>query len=223
MNNVLVVAPHPDDETLGVGGTLLKHISRGDKLHWLIMTHPKDNDHFSQQFVEERDRQIEMVANSYPFATHHVLDFKAAMLDSYDLSQLVGAVGKVISDIQPNIVYIPFGGDIHSDHKITFDVLLSCTKRFRFPFIKEILSYETLSETDQSPASGALIFSPTVYVDITDFLQQKLEIFLKYKTEVADHPFPRSIENISALATYRGGQVFVKNAEAFMLLRLVDC
>lgn len=222
MNTILVVAPHPDDETLGVGGALLKHAAKGDKLHWLIMTHPENNERFSPQFVKNRDNQIEAVVKRYPFVSYHILDFKAAMLDTYALSDIVEAVGKVVKEIQPNVIYIPFGGDVHSDHRITYDVLLACTKRFRAPFVEKLFCYETLSETDQSPVQGALEFIPNAYVDITDFLQEKLKVVSVYDTELADHPFPRSIENIKALATYRGGQVFVKSAEAFMLLRMVD-
>ena len=111
------------------------------------------------------------------------------------------------------IIYVNFSNDIHSDHKIVFQALISSSKNFHFPFIKKILMYETPSETDYS--CDNTVFSPNHFVDITDHIDTKLKIFSHYKSEIMKKNFPRSKKYIKALAQIRGGRVGVQFAEAF--------
>ena len=121
--------------------------------------------------------------------------------------------------VEPNIVYLPFKSDVHTDHQIAFKAAYSCTKSFRWPSIKKIVMMETLSETEFSPSTKEDGFVPNMFVDITDFIDRKIEIMKIFKGELAAHPFPRSESNIRALATLRGATIGCKYAESFMILK----
>lgn len=215
MNKILVIAVHPDDETLGCGGTLLKHKANGDEIHWLICTTIYEN----HSYYETRKKEIEKVTELYDFDSVHNLRLKTMQVDEYSMSELVGKISKVISEIKPNIIYLPFKGDVHSDHRKIFEASYSCTKSFRYPFIKKIYMMETLSETEFAPSTKEDSFIPNVFVDISDFIDKKLEIMQIFKSEIAEHPFPRNERNIKALATFRGAISGCEYAESFMLLK----
>ena len=220
MNRILVVAPHPDDETLGCAGTLLKHKKRGDELHWLIYTDMAASDQYSEAAILQRTAEINQVAARYEFKTLSQLHFAPAQLDHIAKSDLVSQASRVIQNIQPQVIYLPFRNDVHSDHEVVFDSCVAATKQFRLPCIKELLAYETLSETEFSLKPDG-VFKPNVFVDISDYLTAKLDIMSIYESESGDFPFPRSAEAIKALAKYRGVQANLTAAEAFMLLKRV--
>lgn len=216
-NKVLIIAVHPDDETLGCGGTLLKHKTKGDEIHWLICT-TIDKNH---NYYEIREKEIEEVSNLYNFDSVNNLRLKTMQVDEYTMSELVGRISKVINEVQPNIIYLPFKGDVHSDHRKIFEASYSCTKLFRYPFIKKIYMMETLSETEFAPSTKEDSFIPNVFVDISEFIEKKIEIMKVFETEIAEHPFPRSERNLRALATLRGATCGCEYAESFVLLKEV--
>ena len=82
--------------------------------------------------------------------------------------------------------------------------------------------YECISETEFGPALNENQFLPTYFVDISPYIKEKLSLMNIYKSEIGDHPFPRSIKNIEALSVFRGASVGVKNAEAFQVLKWID-
>ncbi len=218
-NKVLVIAPHPDDETLGCGGTLLKHKADGDAVHWLILTSIKEENGFAASVVETRRREIEAVSSIYGFDGVYDLDFPTMRLDETPFSRLIGSISDVFEQVEPNIVYLPFKSDVHTDHQIAFKAAYSCTKTFRCPSIKKIVMMETLSETEFAPSTKEDSFIPNMFVDITGFIDRKIEIMNHYKTEMETHPFPRSERNIRALATLRGATSGCEYAESFMILK----
>ena len=107
MNKVLVIAPHPDDETLGCGGTLLKHISEGDSVNWLIMTSMKNSDEYDANQKEAQISIINSVANAYPFKKFHQADFQTSLLDSLPKIDLIKEISNFIKTLEPNILYLP--------------------------------------------------------------------------------------------------------------------
>src|SRR5690606_29742387 len=119
------------------------------------------------------------------------------------------------------ILYLPNRSDVHTDHRIVFDAGAACAKWFRFPKVRQVLAYETLSETDAAVPYGES-FRPNVFVDITEFLARKLEIAELFEGEVLAYPFPRSREAIEALARVRGVAAGYHAAEAFQLLRSLE-
>ncbi len=215
MNKVLIIAVHPDDETLGCGGTLLRHKADGDAIHWLISTET----HKTNPFYKIREKEIEKVSKLYDFDSVHNLRFKTMQVDEYSMSELIGKISSVINKVNPNIIYLPFKGDVHSDHRHIFEAAYSCTKSFRYPFIKKIYMIETLSETEFAPSTKEDSFIPNVFVNITDFMDKKLDIMKVFESEIAEHPFPRSLRNLKALATLRGATAGCEYAESFMLLK----
>jgi len=219
MSTVLVVAPHPDDETLGCGGTMLRHVDQGDEVHCLIVTRMDESLGFSEEHVERRAGEIERVADAYGIEHPTNLGFPATRLDEQPMADLVEAVGEVVDEVEPQIVYVPYRNDIHTDHAAVFDAVASCSKWFRYPFIQRVLAYETLSETDFAMNPDTDGFRPDVFCNVTGYVDEKIEIMRIYESEMGAHPFPRSEASIRALATLRGGASGFEAAEAFMLLR----
>lgn len=220
MNKVLCVAVHADDETLGCGGTMLKHKAQGDEIHWMLLTGPTENHpcNFTQEHIDARAERVQRVAATYGYDSMEYLALPTQLLHILDLRDIVQKISDVIKKIQPNIIYTMFANDVHSDHRVAFDALYSCTKSFRYPFIERIYMMETLSETEFALAIPARTFLPNVYVDITNYMDKKLEIMQMYPTEVMQEPYPRSLSSIKALARVRGSRAGVMYAEAFQLL-----
>ena len=212
---VLVIAVHPDDETLGCGGTLLKHKNSEDEIHWLICT---DIDESNEYYIK-RQNEIKEVSSLYNFNSTTNLKLKTMQVDEYSMSVLIGKISKVVNEIKPNIIYLPFKGDVHSDHRKIFEASYSCTKSFRYPFIKKIYMVETLSETEFAPSTKEDSFIPNVFVDISKYMDKKLEIMKVFESEIGEHPFPRSERNLRALATLRGATAGCEYAESFVLLK----
>jgi len=136
-----------------------------------------------------------------------------------DLNILIDRISSVVKDVRPEIIYMINRSDIHTDHQVAAKAIMSCTKAFRYPFIKKLLMYECLSETEMAPPLIENYFLPNVYSNISAYLDKKLDIMKVYKSEIQEVPLPRSLENIKALARYRGATCCLDYAEAFMLLR----
>lgn len=219
-NKVLCVAVHADDETLGCGGTLLKHKAQGDEIYWLLLTGPTKNhpSNFTDERIQHRAELVQQVKTAYGFNGLEYLELPTQLLHTLDLREIIKKISEVFKRIQPNIIYIMFANDVHSDHRVAFDAVYSCTKSFRYPFIEKIYMMETLSETEFAPSVPAKFFIPNVYVDITDYIDNKMAIMQLYAKEVMAEPFPRSLSSIRAQSRVRGSRAGVMYAEAFMLL-----
>lgn len=216
MNKVLVVAVHPDDETLGCGGTLLRHKAEGDQIYWLIIT--TNDKKYSAERNAHRDEMVKKAAKLYGFDGVFEAELPTTRLDTLDVNTLVDNINKVYNDVKPNVIYMNYVNDVHSDHKAAFDAAYTCTRSFRKPFIERIYMIEALSETEFAPAIPSASFCPNVYVDITPYIEKKLEIMSLYDTEMMQEPLPRSLSSIKALARVRGSRAGVMYAEAFQLL-----
>lgn len=222
MKKIIIISAHPDDETLGAGGTLLKHKKAGDELYWLIITNVFEHQGFTEERVTSRQKEIDAVSKAFGFKKTVHLNYPTMSLSSSSLLKMVPEISSVFMEIQPDTIYCLNRSDAHSDHRVVFDAVMACTKSFRYPFIKKVLMYECLSETEFAPALPEKVFIPNYYVDISEFLQEKISIMQIFDSELGVHPFPRSIDNIKALATYRGASVGVNYAEAFQLIKYID-
>jgi len=216
---ILVVAVHPDDETLGAGGTILKHIAEGHEVSLMLVTKSDTSAGFSEAQVRQSLQQKDEMIEAYGFKNVYELGILNTQLHLVDYNLLIEKISAVIKHLMPEVIYTVNRSDAHTDHQITAKAMFSCTKAFRNPFIKRILMYECISETESAPQLGESLFIPNVFSDITDYLDKKLEIMEIYKSELQDYPMPRSIENIKALAMHRGAACNKKYAEAFMLVR----
>ena len=214
----IVIAPHPDDETLGVGGTLLRRKSEGASIAWVIVTTMSAESGWSIEQIDKRADEIQRITQLYDFDEVYRLNFPTAQLDMIPMSDLVSAMSDAFKAFQPEEVFMPHPADVHTDHRFVFDAVSACVKWFRFPSVKRVLAYETLSETDFSLGTDQA-FRPNVFVDIENFLSEKLRAIDIYASEVSEFPFPRSHEAIQSLAKLRGAASGFKSAEAFELLR----
>ncbi len=219
MKTALIVAPHADDETLGCGGTILKLVKQGYQVHWLLVTGMTESAGFSSVQIKIRKAEIKKVAKAYGFAATYELELPPASLDTLPKSDIIVPISSIVSRVKPSLVFTVYRNDAHSDHEIVFDAVMSATKSFRYPFIKKVMAYETMSETDfgLKPEDGG--FRPTVYFDISKYLSRKLDILEMFESEIDDFPFPRSRIALEALAKVRGVQCNVEAAEAFMLIK----
>lgn len=221
----LVVAPHPDDELLGCGGTMLRRVTEGGTIGWLLMTAITQEAGWETERIQKRAGEIERVREGLSIAPNnlHKLGFPTAELDHIQMSVLVGRISEVFADFQPDEVFLPYPGDAHSDHRVTFEAAMACTKWFRYPSVKRVLAYETPSETDFGIDPRYSGFKPNVFIDISGQLERKIELMNIYESEINEFPFPRSEVALRALAQSRGGQAGFDACESFLLLRERVC
>ena len=216
----LVISPHPDDEVLGAGGTLFKRKKQKKDLYWIIVTKIKPNNS-NKKKIAQRSIEIMKVAKFFGFKKTFQYNFYTTELNNNSKKKLINEFTETFKKIKPNEIFVPHFSDVHSDHQVISEVISTCTKNFRFPFIKKILAYEVLSETDFN-LNRKKAFFPNYYEDITDFLSKKKNAMKIYKSELKNFPFPRSIKSIDALAKYRGSQIGKKAAESFELLKNIE-
>lgn len=216
---VLVISPHPDDETLGAGGTILRFMDEGHKVSWLNITGIYNSEIFSEEMKKKRKSQIQQIKDYYQFSSSIDLMLPSAGLDTYDTCNAIDKISSVIKEIEPEMLILPDYNDAHSDHKKVFDWCYACSKIFRFPYIKKVLSMEIMSETDFGRPENP--FNPNYYVDITKYIENKLEACAIYDNEIGESPFPRSLEGIRALAVLRGIESGARYAEAFRIIKYI--
>ena len=214
----IVIAPHPDDEVLGVGGTILRRKAEGEIVAWLIVTAVSVQTGWTEEKVKQRADEIARITELFGFDEVFTLDFPTTQLDRIPMRDLVAGISDIFGRYEPEAVFVPHPSDVHTDHRIVFEAVASCTKWFRHPCIKRVLAYETLSETDFG-LGASWPFRPNVYVNIEPFLDKKLRALDIYASETGAFPFPRSHEAIRALAALRGAASGFKASEAFELLR----
>jgi len=221
MKNILVIAPHPDDEVLGCGGIMSKYVKRGKNVYVVIVT----NGHLGapELYTKEGTAKVRTEAkSSHKFLgirETFFLDFPVLNLVSQPSYKLSMAFGSIINEFQIDTMYIPHRGDIHEDHRVTFEASLVAARPINNNSVKRIYAYETLSETEWSAPFCDTSFVPTVFEDISGFIDIKKKAFQFFTTQKKEFPHPRSLKTIEVLSNYRGATVGVNNAEAFMLIR----
>ncbi|MCK9463554.1 MAG: PIG-L family deacetylase [Proteobacteria bacterium] len=213
---VLVLSAHPDDETIGAGGTLLRHIDNGDEVHWCIVTQPH-SPAWPESAMETSNQQIDAVSVAYGMTSVHRLGFPTVQLNTVPYNELSKAIQGVVDRVRPEVVYLPPSSDLNQDHRIVNECGLVATRPIPDCSVKEVLAYEisTTSRYWNTP------FVPNVYVDITLHLKRKIEIMRLFEAEIKAWPHPRSPEGLEVLAKERGMGVGVKAAECFSLLRKI--
>lgn len=215
---VLVIAPHPDDEVLGCGGTIAKYVSQGDNVYVCIITKGCEPLFTAEGVAKVRSECIK--ADKFlGVKKTFFLNFPAAMLENVPRYKLNDALVKVVQEVKPEVVYLPHRGDMQLDHKITVDAAMVALRPKYAHVVKKIYAYETLSETGWDVPNVTNEFIPNAYRDISGYLENKLTAMSMFTTQLAQFPKARSIEAIKALAMYRGTTVNCMAAEAFSLIR----
>ncbi len=217
--DVLVIAAHPDDETLGCGGALLRRRAEGARIHWCVVTSMQNPALFPPERVARREQELRAVTDAFGFTTTHRLERPCASLDEICRGALIADLARVVAETRAAEVYVPHRADVHSDHRVVFEAAFSAVKSFRNPTVRRVLMMETPSETEFAPALPDCAFVPNVFMDVTPYMERKLEIMRLYEGEMAPPPFPRSDAKIRALSAHRGAAAGCEYAEAFMLLK----
>ena len=220
---ILVLAPHPDDEILGVGGTMARLCAENHKVVVAVLTgfgvdpHPflKAEDVVATR--EECKRANELIGVSEVLFA----DLPAVSLDSTPVWQTNKVVQEIIEEVNPDQLYLPFPLDLHKDHAaVAYGAYVAARPYLSLGRqIKRVLFYETLTETHLSPPYLDVGFQPNLFVDISDHLDKKLAAMREYKSQIQDNTLPRSEKGLKVLANYRGMHVGVEAAEAFIISR----
>jgi LmbE family N-acetylglucosaminyl deacetylase len=204
---VMVFSAHPDDETLGAGGTIAKHVKNGDEVKLCIATsafEPK----WSRVAVKRAREEALNVKKILGIQHIEFLELPATKLDTIPKTEIIDKYKKIIYDFLPKIIYTPHICDLHNDHKVVFECVLVASRPVKECPIKKVLAFEVLSSTEWGALSNNNLFNPN-----------KIKALKAYKQELKTWPHPRSIKAVESLARYRGASVGMEAAEAFMLIR----
>lgn len=215
---VLVIAPHMDDEVLGAGGTIARHVSEGDEVYVCFAAHRV----YEHKYDEKKNRTEVQCA----LKAKEILGYKEARFFNLNDERLDACIQDVLipleaylNKVNPEVVYINHGGDNHQDHKAVFQAGMVALRLSANAGIKRVLCYEVPSSTEQSPPFSQLAFLPNFYVNIEKYLPNKIEALHSYQREKREFPHPRSAKSIEVLAMKRGSEVGFKAAEAFMVIK----
>lgn len=220
MRRVLVLAPHADDEVLGVGGAMARWASAGHRVQVAVVT--RGGPPLFTDAEEDACRAEAREAHArLGVAETRFLDLPAAGLDSLPQRELNACLGEVLGEARPDELYIPFLGDLHLDHQAVFRAALVAARPNRTGYPRRLYAYETLSETNWNAPALTPAFQPNHFVDISLFLEAKLEAMALYRSQVRPAPSERSLQALRALATLRGATVGLGAAEAFITIRTV--
>lgn len=221
---VIVFAPHPDDEVIGCGGTIARHVAKGDMVYVCIVTRGKPpvynhSTRILEKLPHDLSDEIEESHSILGVKKTYYFEFPAVMLETVPRYVLNRKVFELINELKPDVVYIPHFGDMHKDHTLTSEAVMVAARPKGDRAVKAVYSYETLSETEWNIPHAANTFIPNVYVDISKFLNKKLEAMKCFRSLLCEFPDPCSIQAITALAKCRGSTMGADAAEAFMLIR----
>lgn len=213
---ILVIAPHPDDEVLGCGGTIAKYSKLGNEVYLCVVTRAYTPD-WTEEFIRNRAKEVERVRKILGIKKVYFLNFPTVKLDMIPQKELNEAISRVVKEVEPEILYLPHAGDLNTDHRLVLEAALVASRPFSAPTIKRVLSYETLSGTEYGVPLK--VFTPNVYEDISETFNLKLKAMKVYRNQLKLFPHPRSLGAIEALAKKRGSEARFKFAESFMLIR----
>ncbi len=221
--NVLVVAAHPDDEVLGCGGTLARHVAEGDAVHVLFMADGVGSRLGNSETATDVAPRNHCKANALKIlgvSSNHSFDFPDNQMDSVALLDIVKPLENVIQSIKPCTIYTHHGGDLNVDHRTTHQAVLTACRPQPGHSVKEILTFEVMSSTEWADP-GQRPFCPNVFVDISAHWRTKFEALGAYAGEMRNPPHSRSIEHLEILAKHRGACVGVDKAEGFVMVRRI--
>ncbi|MCC8137124.1 MAG: PIG-L family deacetylase [Clostridiales bacterium] len=212
---ILIIAPHNDDEVLGCGGTIAKYAKDGNEV---IVCEVTAGD-LKDPVVQLQKREAKESHSILGVAQTVFMDLPVVGLREMQTRELNARFLQMVQKISPEIVFIPHKGDMHIDHRMVIEAAMVALRPVSCPQLKAIYAYETLSETEWNTPCVDNAFIPTVYNDITDEIELKLEAMKCHASQLCEYPHPRSLEAIRALAMHRGSTVCVGYAEAFMVIR----
>jgi LmbE family N-acetylglucosaminyl deacetylase len=227
-DRVLVVAAHPDDEVLGCGGVLARHVANGDRVNVLLVA-DGEGSRLTAAAVDVADTQYEMrrhaarqAATILGTCEPKFLNLPDQRLDTIALLDLTREIERELFANEPQIVYTHHFGDLNEDHRRVAQAVLTACRPLPGARLRRLMTFEVLSSTEWGVGVAPSPFQPTCFVDISAYLEIKMKALKAYDAEMRAFPHPRCYEMIRALAELRGATVGVTAAEAFQLIRDVQ-
>lgn len=215
-----VIGAHPDDELLGAGGTLARHVLAGDEVHAIIVADGAGS-RYPAELAATLEKQAHRAAEVIGFASLQLLSLPDQRLDTLPLIELTQRLEGVLDEIDPSIVYTHFPGDVNADHGLVARCAWTACRPYGRPRVHKFAVFETPSSTEWAwPMSGTEL-RPNLFVDVTDTLETKIAAMECYETELRDYPHPRSSRALRERAAYWGSHVGRPAAEPFAVLREV--
>ena len=223
MKKILVIAAHPDDEVLGMGGTIAKLSAEGAACHLLIVTDGsssqyRDSDHL-HEVIEAKKLETKGCADLLAFKSIHYGELPDMKLDKTPHIAINQVIEKVIGEIQPDVVFTHFWGDVNRDHQEVYQSTLVAVRPVMGQVVKELYCYRVPSSTEWTPNKADTMFMPNFFVDIEQYAEQKYKAFACYSTELRDYPHPRSVQYLRETDKAAGLRVGMLAAEEFVMLR----
>lgn len=224
---ILVIASHPDDEVLGMGGTIAKYAHGGDKVYVSFLGEgifsrlDRVEEKSKAKALKELRASSEKACKILGIEDINFFNFPDNSFDTVPFLKIVKCVEKEISRVNPDILYTHFYGDLNIDHRLTFEACLTATRPFTTKGLSKILCFETISSTEWQAPIAEKIFNPNVFEDITKFIDKKKTALKVYRTEIRPYPHPRSPEGCEIVAKCWGLKSGLTMAEAFWLMREV--
>lgn len=220
---IVVVSAHPDDEALGAGGTILKYKEAGHEVHLLFISDGITSRTLREDAGKNRTNEFINAMNFLKPDSYKVLKYPDNKLDSVPLLEITKEIEFFLGSIKPDVLFTHFAHDLNVDHRLVSQACITATRPGSETFVRKILSFEILSSTGWNLSAPG--FFPNYYVNITDQISKKVAYLQLYNDEIKKLPHARSLENVVALSQLRGSEVFVDNAEGFILLRSLknDC
>ncbi len=216
---ITAIVAHPDDEALGLGGTLIKHVQMGDEVNIIILSS-------GEAAKPQKDKTLERVKNAKSWSNFigsklfKIYDYPDQKFDTVPILNIIQDLENSFFILKPDIVYTHHPGDINKDHELAGQSVLTALRPMgKYGANVEIRAFETPSSTEQAPYIDKYIFKPNFFVDINPFWSKKIESLSYYKNEIGIFPHPRSYDSIEALAIKRGSESGFSKAEAFFVLR----
>jgi len=222
---VLVLAAHPDDETLGCGGTIIKHKSKGDIVKVVIVTDGYMKNYDDEIYRKTKREHAQESCNILGIDEIDFLGYEGARLDLVSKSKLNGHISDIVAKYEPDIVYTHHWGDLNTDHHSVFEAAMVACRPHHLnqKKVQKVLTYEVLSSSEWSGQVGENFFTPTFYNVLTkEIVDKKIEAFKCYETEQCIYPHPRSVESVENLAKHRGFNINTQYAEAFAIVREIE-
>ena len=216
-----MVAAHPDDEVLGCGGAIARHVAEGDRVHVVFMADgvgSRSNNGLNQ--LQSRNDARDKALNILGVKDWQALAFPDNRMDSVPLLDVVQALERIVERVQPLRIYTHHHGDLNVDHRVTHQAIMTACRPIPGTTVREILAFEIMSSTEWG-TPGPSSFIPRVHVNIAGYISTKLEALAAYNLEMHPVPHSRSVNHISTLAQHRGNCVGLEAAESFEVLRWI--
>lgn len=226
MKKVLVIAAHPDDEVMGLGGTIAKLSAQGVECHLLIVTDGsssqyRESNHLGE-IIEAKKIETKNCADTLGFRSIHYGELPDMKLDTIPHIVINQVIERVIDEVQPDTVFTHFWGDVNRDHQEVYKSTLVAVRPVMGQVVKDLYCYRVPSSTEWTPNKADTMFMPNYFVNIEKYAEQKYKAFACYSTELREYPHPRSVEYLRETDKAAGIRIGLLAAEEFVLLRKLD-